>query len=169
MAWGKGTQLLSHSGTSFRSSLWNYFYVDVFIQLHWKVVFPFTDNSHFLFGLVSISFHLSQGSCSITYSGLFFFKCTYILKIFIYFGGVEQKLEEWWRNKQTPHWPWSLTWGSNPGPWDHDLTWSQIFNWLSHPGVPHMRVLGFVMIPSFVPETCSELFYTNHICYSFFF
>jgi len=36
------------------------------------------------------------------------------------------------REKQTP----SLIWGSIPGSWDHDLSWRQPFNRLSHPGAP---------------------------------
>ena len=40
------------------------------------------------------------------------------------------------REKQTSCWAGSLTWGSIPGPWDHDLSQRQMLNWLSYPGVP---------------------------------
>ena len=37
------------------------------------------------------------------------------------------------REKQVPCWARSLMWGSIPGPWDHDQSWRQMLNWLSHP------------------------------------
>ena len=40
------------------------------------------------------------------------------------------------RKKQTPRWAGSQMWGSIPGPWDYDLSWRQLLNWLSHPGIP---------------------------------
>ena len=33
-------------------------------------------------------------------------------------------------------WIWGLMWGLIPEPWDHDLSWRQLFNWLSHLEVP---------------------------------
>ena len=38
------------------------------------------------------------------------------------------------REKQAPPWAVSPMWGSILRPWDHDLSWRQMFNWLSHPG-----------------------------------
>ena len=38
------------------------------------------------------------------------------------------------REKQIPHWAGGSTRGFIPGPWDHDLSKRQTFNWLSHPG-----------------------------------
>ena len=38
------------------------------------------------------------------------------------------------KEKQTPHWAGSWTWGSIPGLWDHHLCWRQTLNQLSHPG-----------------------------------
>ena len=35
--------------------------------------------------------------------------------------------------KQTPHWAGSTMRGLIPGAWDHDLSWWQTLNWLSHP------------------------------------
>ena len=40
------------------------------------------------------------------------------------------------KEKQASHRAESLTWGSIPGPWDHDLSQRQMLNWLSYPGVP---------------------------------
>ena len=40
------------------------------------------------------------------------------------------------REKQTPHWAGSPMLGSILGPWVHDLTWRQMLNPRSHPGVP---------------------------------
>ena len=44
------------------------------------------------------------------------------------------------RSKQTPHWAMTSTWGSIPEPWDHDLSWSQMLNWLNHPGAPFLYI-----------------------------
>ena len=38
------------------------------------------------------------------------------------------------RERQTPRWAGSPMQGSIPGSWDHDLSWRQKFNRLSHPG-----------------------------------
>ena len=40
------------------------------------------------------------------------------------------------REKQIPYWAGSLMWGSIPGPWDNDLSWRQMLNWLSHSVAP---------------------------------
>ena len=41
------------------------------------------------------------------------------------------------REKQTPHWARSPPRGSSQDPdWDHDLSWRQMLNGLSHPGAP---------------------------------
>ena len=37
-------------------------------------------------------------------------------------------------------------------PWDHDLSWSQMLNWLSHPGAPYGLFLNKAFSPSF-PHT----------------
>ena len=36
------------------------------------------------------------------------------------------------REKQTPYWAGSLMKDSIPGPWEHDLSWRQMLDWLSH-------------------------------------
>ena len=36
------------------------------------------------------------------------------------------------KEKKAPPWVESLTWGWIPGPQDHDLSWRQTLNWLSH-------------------------------------
>ena len=46
------------------------------------------------------------------------------------------------RKKQACCWAGSLMWGSIPGPWDHDLSWSRYFNRLSHPGTPLTTFFG---------------------------
>ena len=38
------------------------------------------------------------------------------------------------REKQTRHWAGGLTRDLIPGPWDHNLSWRQTLNPLSHPG-----------------------------------
>ena len=43
------------------------------------------------------------------------------------------------REKQTPHWAGSPMCGLIPGPQDHDLTWRQQVNQLSHPGAPIVK------------------------------
>ena len=40
------------------------------------------------------------------------------------------------KEEQVPHWTGSPMQGSVPGPWDHDLSWRQTLNQLSHPGAP---------------------------------
>ena len=40
------------------------------------------------------------------------------------------------REKQTPPRSRKPMYGSIPGPWDHDLSWRQTLNQLSHPGTP---------------------------------
>ena len=47
------------------------------------------------------------------------------------------------RDRQASHWSESLTCGSIPGPWDHDLSQRQMLNWLSHPGTPSIFFFFF--------------------------
>ena len=42
----------------------------------------------------------------------------------------------WKSSLLTEQGAWRPTWGSIPGPWDHDLSQSQMLNWLGHPGAP---------------------------------
>ena len=44
------------------------------------------------------------------------------------------------RKKQIPRWVWSLTWGSIPGPLDHDPSWGQMLNWPRHPGALSLKL-----------------------------
>ena len=53
--------------------------------------------------------------------------------LFIYLREYEQGEGQMEREKQNPHWEGNSTWGSIPESWDHDLTWRQTLNWLSHP------------------------------------
>jgi len=46
------------------------------------------------------------------------------------------------RENQIPGWVQSLTWDSIPGPGDHDLSWSQMLNQLSHADTP--KVMEFL-------------------------
>ena len=39
--------------------------------------------------------------------------------------------------------------GFFPGPWDHDLSWSQMLYWLSHPGNPHPTTHPHLLISHF--------------------
>ena len=48
------------------------------------------------------------------------------------------------REKQTSPWAGTPTWGSIPGPQDHDLSWRQMFNQLSHPGTPRDFIYLFM-------------------------
>ena len=45
------------------------------------------------------------------------------------------------REKQSPRWVGSLMWDSISGPWDPDLHWRQMLNWLSHPGALEIWIL----------------------------
>ena len=45
------------------------------------------------------------------------------------------------REKQAPHQTGCPMWGSIPGSWDHDLSWKQMLNTLSHPGSSRSRLL----------------------------
>ena len=55
-------------------------------------------------------------------------------------AGEEERPADW----LTACWVQSPTWGLIPGPWDHDLTWSQMLNWLSHPGTPFFFFFPFL-------------------------
>ena len=62
----------------------------------------------------------------------------FFLKDFIYLfdraqAGVSGRWREW--EKQAPHCAGSPTWGSIPGPWYHDLSWSRHLT-DSHSGTP---------------------------------
>ena len=48
-------------------------------------------------------------------------------------------LRERERKKQSICWAGNWTFGSIPGLWDHDLSWRQMLNQLSHPGSPHQE------------------------------
>ena len=75
---------------------------------------------------------------------LIFFIKDFIYYLFIYlfvylFMWVREHEQGEWqreREKQTPCWAGSPKWGSIPGPWDHDPSWRQTLNHLSHPGTP---------------------------------
>ena len=54
--------------------------------------------------------------------------------------------EEEQREKQIPRWAKSPVQGSIPGPWDHDLTWRQMLNWLSHPGTHKIVILRVLFL-----------------------
>ena len=43
--------------------------------------------------------------------------------------------------KQAPCWGGSWILVSYPVPWNPDLSWRQMFNWLSHPGIPIIDLL----------------------------
>ena len=45
------------------------------------------------------------------------------------------------REKLTPCWAGTLMWGSIPGPQDHDLSWRQTLNSLSHSGASQCYIL----------------------------
>jgi len=69
-------------------------------------------------------------------SFLFFF-FSYFFKDFIHLFDREstsrKSSKQREREKQDPHWAESLTPSLIPGPWDHDLSWRQILNQLTHP------------------------------------
>ena len=58
--------------------------------------------------------------------------------LLIYFRGRKEGVgeEQRERDKQTPCWAGSPIQGSILGPRDHDPSWKQRLNWVSHPGVP---------------------------------
>ena len=66
------------------------------------------------------------------YIQVFFFKILFIREQ----SGRDREME---RQRQTPHWARSLMRGSIPGPLDHDLSWGQVLNQLSHTGAPQDR------------------------------
>ena len=70
------------------------------------------------------------------------------------------------REKQTPHWVWSLMQGSISGLWDHDLSWSQMLNQLSHPGVPHWAIF---MAKHCIHTSCYNILISikSYVTYSF--
>jgi len=77
-------------------------------------------------------------SCHSTYCALFSY--FYFLKIFIYLrekaqvgGGAEGDADSPWAGTPMR--------GSIPGLQDHDLSWRQTLNWLSHPGSPDSKYL----------------------------
>ena len=45
-------------------------------------------------------------------------------------GGEEGEADSQWAG--------SPVWDSVPGPWDHDLSWKQMLNLLSHPDTPEL-------------------------------
>ena len=55
------------------------------------------------------------------------------------------------REKQTPYRVGSLMQDSIPGLWDHDLSWSQLLNQMSHPGTP-TGTLNSLLISGILPE-----------------
>ena len=62
-----------------------------------------------------------------------------VFKDFIYLFETETAEAEVWqkeREKQTALWAGNPMWSSIPRPWDHDLSWRQTFNRLSHPDAP---------------------------------
>ena len=68
----------------------------------------------------------------------------------------KSKHESGWgaeREKQTSHWAGSPTQGSIPGPSDHDLSWRQTLNWMSHLGAPKVM---FLICDLYVPSNSSE-------------
>ena len=69
---------------------------------------------------------------------------TFFLILFIYLKG-EHEWEEGQKEKgkQTPRWAGRPTWGSIPGPQDHDLSQRQMLNQLSYPGVPQLLLFNF--------------------------
>ena len=92
--------------------------------------------------------------------------------------GEEKRKSE----KQDPHWAGSLTWGSNPGPWDRDLSQRQTLNWLNHPGTPVLWLLrsnfvipatqnwsswylGYTIIGESIPFSSCSKSYTYEICH----
>ena len=57
-------------------------------------------------------------------------------------GRERQKQSE----KQAPCWAGTLTQGSIPGPWYHDVSWRQNLNLLSHSGVSHKKYSKFTFV-----------------------
>ena len=66
---------------------------------------------------------------------LILFLKIYLFKDFIYLrehkSGEKGRGRE--REKVIPCWAWNLTWGLIPGPWDHDLSWSQMLRVIQAP------------------------------------
>ena len=68
---------------------------------------------------------------------------------FLRFFLIWEREHEWGEEQgetgeQTPHWAGDLMrgsmWDLMPGPQDHDLSWRQTLNWLSHPGAPALDI-----------------------------
>ena len=69
-------------------------------------------------------------------------------------SGVEGQRE---REKQTPCWAGKSTRGWIPGPWDHDLSWRQSLNWLSHPGGPIHTLYSILFILKERARACMHI------------
>ena len=87
-------------------------------------------------GIVTLLNHLKSKE------GIPSFEVTFFKKEFIYLFDTERPRESTSRQrggqrekkKWAPRWAGSPTWGLIPGPRDHDLSWRQKLNRLSHPG-----------------------------------
>ena len=73
-------------------------------------------------------------------------KCWFYLFIseWVHEHNQSERQREEGRKKQTLLWAGSLMWGLIPGPWDHDLSWRQMLNQLSHPGIHVFLFLSFL-------------------------
>ena len=60
------------------------------------------------------------------------------------------------KDKQIPCWARSLTWGSIPGSWDHDLSPRQIFNQLSLRGARHWDFLKALLVVHHTPYRTTD-------------
>ena len=52
---------------------------------------------------------------------------------------LKESRQEWEADSPLSKEP-DATWGLIPGPWDHDLSWRQLLNWLSYPGAPGISI-----------------------------
>ena len=76
---------------------------------------------------------------------------------FYLFEGEKESLSVGEGQKQAAYWARSLMLCWIPGPWDHNLSWRQLLNLLSHPGAPTgfwclyfpINVMYFFTLPLF--------------------
>ena len=74
----------------------------------------------------------------------------------------KQREQQRERENQAPNWAGSLMLGSIPGPWDHDLSQRQMFNWLSHLISPKNKFLRMFLNDYLVWEITDESL-RNHV------
>ena len=86
----------------------------------------------------------------------------FFLKKFLFIWQKERKHKQGEqqraREKKASYWAENLMWDLISGPWDHNLSWRQMLNQLSHPGTWGMNVLNWLL-----SSYALELFITQQL------